>query len=115
MRYGVISAAIAAVITMGTLLLVVFVRSGRLSLSDAVVAGRRGRRRCRRDRAGSGEGAVGQYGLAVRGCPVPQGFTDFVAVEQGRTGAQRTWPRPRRRSSDSSPTGSAPPSRAGPS
>jgi ATP-binding cassette, subfamily B, bacterial len=89
MRYGVISAAIAAIITMGTLLLLVaFVRGGRLSLSDAVVA----------------VGAVVIVSGRVRalsastsslyeGALFLSDFTDFVAVEQGRAGAQRSWPR----------------------
>jgi ATP-binding cassette, subfamily B, bacterial len=90
MRYGSIGAAIAAVITIGTLLLLVaFVRSGRLSLSDAVVA----------------VGAVVIVSGRVRalsastsslyeGALFLSDFTDFVAVEQGRAGAQHSWQRP---------------------
>ncbi|MFO7777938.1 MAG: ABC transporter ATP-binding protein [Nitriliruptoraceae bacterium] len=90
LRYGTIGAAIAAVITIGTLLLLVaFVRGGRLSVSDAVVA----------------VGAVVIVSGRVRalsastsalyeGALFLSDFTDFVAVEQARAGAQRPWPRP---------------------
>jgi len=90
LRYGTIGAALAAVITIVTLVLLVgFVRSGRLALSDAVVA----------------VGAVVIVTTRVRalsastsslyeGALFLSDFTDFVSVEQGRADSRHPWPRP---------------------
>ena len=89
LRYGTIGAALAAVITIVTLVLLVgFVRSGRLALSDAVVA----------------VGAVVIVTTRVRalsastsslyeGALFLSDFTDFVSVEQGRADSRHPWPR----------------------
>jgi ATP-binding cassette, subfamily B, bacterial len=90
LRYGTIGAAVAAVITMGTLLLLVaFVRTGRLSVGDALVA------------VGAVVIVTGRVrALSASTSSLYEGalflsdFTDFVAVEQERSGAQRSWPRP---------------------
>ena len=88
LRYGTIGAAIAAAITIGTLLLLVgFVRIGRLSITDAVVA------------VGAVVIVTGRVrALSASTSSLYEGalflsdFTDFVAVEQDRAQAQTTWP-----------------------
>jgi ATP-binding cassette, subfamily B, bacterial len=89
MRYGTISAGIAATITIGTLLLLLaFVQAGRLSASDAVVA------------VGAVVIVTGRVrALSASTSSLYEGalflsdFTDFVAVEQQRVDQQQHWGR----------------------
>ena len=89
MRYGAVAAALAAGITVGTLLLLLaFVQTGRLSVSDAVVA------------VGAVVIVTGRVrALSASTSSLYEGalflsdFTDFVAVEQQRVEQQQDWDR----------------------